>query len=405
MKRTSLLSLCVILLFTYCKKESGGNEENTKDTTVVVTIPEMSEVKSWLTDKSATDETASLFYQLKVSAKTKALFGHQDDTKRGVDNATTQWANEQQFIGVTNTKSDVKAVIGVYPAVYGHDFLHIANFANGAWYDYEGAIAKQLTIEAYNRGGVNTYAWHYANPVSKASFYWADSPVEAVSKILPGGSDNATFNASLKEVADYAKTLIGADGKLIPIIFRPFHEMDGNWFWWGAGHCTPEQYKALYQYTVTYLRDQLKVHNFLYAWSPDRNFTTESGYLTYYPGDAYVDLVGCDNYEDMKTGVAVSVAAQKLKIVSDYAIRKNKLAALTETGQINLTQSDWYTEKLLKVLISSKIEIAYALVWANTKDAYWTPYVGHAAAADFIKFKNNSYLIFGDKIPGLYKLK
>lgn len=404
-QRIALLFFCTILVFICCKKESSGKDGKDSDTTGVVKIPEMSEVKSWLTDKSATDETASLFYQLKMSARTNAFFGHQDDTKRGVDNATTQWANEKQFIGVSSTKSDVKAVTGAYPAVYGHDFLHIANFADGNWYDYEREVAKKLTVEAYNRGGINTYAWHYANPVSKASFYWTDSPVEAVSKILPGGSENATFNASLKEVADYAKTLIGADGKLIPVIFRPFHEMDGNWFWWGSGHCTPDQYKALYQYTVTYLRDQLQVHNFLYAWSPDRNFTTESGYLTYYPGDAYVDLVGCDNYEDMKTGVAVSVVAQKLKIVSDYAIKKNKLAALTETGLQNLTQSDWYTEKLLKVLTASKMEIAYALVWANTKDAYWTPYVGHAAEADFIKFKNNTYMLFGDKMPSMYKLK
>jgi mannan endo-1,4-beta-mannosidase len=371
---------------------------------ITVAAPTMATAKSWLVDKGATDETAALFYNLQKVAKTNVLFGHQDDTKRGVTNASGQWANEQQFSGVAFDKSDVKAITGAYPAVYGHDFLHIANFATGAWFDYEKSTARTLTIEAYNRGGINTYCWHYANPVSKASFYWADSPVEAVSKILPGGSENTTFNNSLKTIADYAKTLVGADGKLIPIIFRPFHEMDGNWFWWGNGHSTSAQYIALYQYTVTYLRDNLGVHNFIYAWSPDRNFTSEAQYMNYYPGDAYVDLLGTDNYEDMKSA-SPEVAASKFRIVSDYAKNHNKLAALTETGLQNVSKSDWFTQQLLKSLKSQGVEFAYALVWANTKDAYWTPFPGHPAAADLLKFKNDGYVLFGDKLPSMYQIK
>ncbi len=395
----------LVLVFSACKKGSTEPEVTPPVTTATDPPPPLATVKTWLTDKNATDETAALFYNLKQSAKSHVLFGHQDDTKRGVTNATTQWANEQQFTGVSTTQSDVKTLTGAYPAVYGHDFLQIANFTSGAWFDYEKSIARTLTIEAYNRGGVNTYCWHYANPVSKGSFYWADSPVEAVSKILPGGSENETFKASLKTVADYAKTLIGADGKLIPVIFRPFHEMDGNWFWWGNGHCTPAQYISLYQYTVTYLRDELGVHNFLFAWSPDRTFTTQTQYLNYYPGDNYVDLLGTDNYEDMKTGISPDVAAGKFRIVSDYAKSRNKLAALTETGLQNLTRSDWFTQQLLKSLKNQNLEFAYALLWANTKDAYWTPYAGHPAATDFVNFKNDGYVLFSDKMPSMYQIK
>ncbi len=194
---------------------------------------------------NATDQTAALFYNLKKVAKTNILFGHQDATKRGVTNASTQWANEQQFSGVPRDKSDVKDVTGAYPVVYGHDYIHIANFTNGNWYDYEAQIAKELTIDAYNRGGVNTYAWHYWNPVSQGDFYWDKSPVEAVSKIIPGGSHNSIYKASLKKVADFARSLIGADGKLVPVIFRPFHEFDGDWFWWGKAHSSVADYKTL----------------------------------------------------------------------------------------------------------------------------------------------------------------
>lgn len=402
------VAVAVVLLggSVSCAKQIGPGTGTPRpaDTVAVVrdTVPSLAAVRSWLVDKNATVETAALFYNLKKLSKTHVLFGHQDDTKRGVLQAGTQWANEQHLPPVARTQSDVKEVTGAYPAVYGHDFLHIANFTGGPWYDYERQLAHDLTVDAYNRGGVNTYAWHYANPVSGGSFYWSASPVEAVSRIVPGGSHHEVFKGSLRTIAGFARSLVGADGQLVPVIFRPFHEFDGDWFWWGRGHTTAEDYKTLFRFTVTFLRDSLGVRNFLYAWSPDRLFETEAQFLERYPGDAFVDLVGSDNYWDLRTGTAPSVAAAKLKIVSDYAARKNKLAALTETGLQNLPQPDWYTGQLLQVLQHQKLELAYALVWANTKEAYWTPYKGHPAEADFIRFKNNGYPLFGDKIPALY---
>ena len=414
-KQNRLLPILIFSVFTFfifsCKKSdpfapgvgsSGGGTSNPPTTDVV---PTYATIRSGLVDKASTEETAALWYNLKKISKTNILFGHQDDTKRGVTNASTQWANEQHLPSISRESSDVKEVTGSYPAVYGHDFLHIANFTDGAWFDYEAQIARDLTIDAYNRGGVNTYAWHYNNPVSKGSFYWNDSPVEAVSQILPGAAYNSVYKASLKEVADFAKSLIGADGKLVPVIFRPFHEFDGDWFWWGKAHTTAANYKALYQFTVTYLRDSLGVHNFIYAWSPDRNYNTESDFLERYPGDAYVDLVGADNYWDMRAGTSPTVAAGKMKIVSDYAKKNNKVAAMTETGLQNLTQTDWYSQMLQKVLQNQKLELAYVLVWANTKDAYWTPYKGHPSEGDFVKFKNEPYIMFGSEMPDMYKLK
>ncbi len=394
----------MLLAATYAGCKKGADQAPTfpEPATGVTTT---AVVRTSLVDKNATDETAALFYNLRRLAKTNLLFGHQDDTKRGLIDGATQWANEAQFTGISTLQSDVRSATGAYPIVYGHDFLQIANFSSGPWFDYEKSIAQKLTIEAYNRGGVNTYCWHYANPVSKGSFYWSDAPVPAVKEVLPGGSANATFQGSLKIIAEYAQSLIGADGKLIPVVFRPFHEMDGDWFWWGKGHCTPAEYIALYRYTVQYLRDELKVRNFLYAWSPDRSFTTTNEYLTYYPGNDFVDLVGIDDYEDFKANVSPETATAKFKIVSDYAKANNKLAALTETGLQNLSRKDWFTQQLLKSLKNQNIEFAYAMLWANTRDAYWTPYPGHPANPDFVAFKDDGFVLFSDKTPALYQIK
>ena len=399
------IALLIAIAFITCKKEDNWTIGGRGTTPPPDAVPSMATVKDWLVDKNATNETAALFYNLKKVAKTNVLFGHQDATKRGVTNATTQWANEEHLPAVSSEKSDVKEVTGSYPVVYGQDFLHIANFETGNWFNYEAQIAKRLTIEAYNRGGVSTFAWHYQNPVSQGSFYWSESPVIAVSKIIPGGSHHQVYKNSLNTIGDFAKSLIGADGKLVPVIFRPFHEFDGDWFWWGASHCSPAEYKTLFQFTVTCLRDSLNVRNFLYGWSPDKNFTSEAEYLERYPGDAFVDLVGVDNYGDLAPEVSNTVASSKLAIVSNYAKKANKIAALTETGLQNLTQTNWYTQKLLAVLQLNKVEIAYALVWANTKNAFWTPYAGHAAAPDFNLFKNSDYVMFGDEAPNMYQLK
>lgn len=381
-----------------CKKEAG-NAAGGPVTPATDTVPALATVKSWLVDKNATEQTAALFYGLKKTAKTNILFGHQDATKRGYG-----WANEEGQ-PYQPLKSDVKEVTGVYPAVYGWDFNFVAGNETGAWFNYENTKLQELVTGAYNRGGVNTFAWHYQNPVSGGSFYWNSSPVPAVNKIIPGGTHHAVFKNDLKKIAVFAKSLIGADGKLVPLIFRPFHEFDGDWFWWGKAHCTADEYKTLYQFTVSYLRDSLNVRNFLYAWSPDRNFTSQTTLLERFPGNAFVDVVGTDNYEDLKSGVPVMVASGKLKLISDYAKANNKIAALTETGLNKVSQTDWYTTTLLKVLTAQKLELSYVLVWANRNDSYWTPYVGHPAAQDFILFKNNGYVLFGDQLPKLYQLK
>lgn len=118
--------------------------------------------------------------------------------------------------------------------------------------------------------------------------------------ILPGGQNHERYKKDLRKVAEFSSSLRDDDGKLIPFIFRPFHEFDGEWFWWGAAYNEPEEFKDLWRFTVHYLRDILNVHNMLYAFSPDIKFDSREDYLLRYPGDDYVDILGFDDYEDFK---------------------------------------------------------------------------------------------------------
>lgn len=89
--------------------------------------------------------------------------------------------------------------------------------------------------------------------------------------------------------------LKAADGTLAPVLFRPFHEHTGSGFWWGEAQCTPDEYRALWRFTVEYLRDVKRVHNLLYVYSPDLYRDAEH-YMERYPGDEWVDVLGLDAY-------------------------------------------------------------------------------------------------------------
>ena len=113
-----------------------------------------------------------------------------------------------------------------------------------------------------------------------------------MNQILPGGAYNPQFTAFLDLVAEYAEQVDG------PVLFRPFHENTGSWFWWGKAFCDAETYKSVFKYTVEYLRDIKDVHNLLYVYGPGSEATTMQEYEERYPGDEFVDMVGFDTYDD-----------------------------------------------------------------------------------------------------------
>lgn len=349
-----------------------------------------------LIDNNATSETKNLFKNLDKLAESHTLFGHQHATEYGHG-----WRGDAD-------RSDVKSVTGSHPAVIGVDIM---GFTVGTPEDIAAnkEQVRKNVVDTYNRGGVTTVAWHFANPVSGGGFYWTDTvSLPAVKYIIPGGEAHEKYKEILDGVADWAQSLVGADGKLVPVIFRPFHEFDGGWFWWGATHCTKEEFVSLWRFTVTYLRDTRGVHNFIYAFSPDNRFETEEKYLERYPGDEYVDMVGMDNYGDMGRNQQydIPLASKKLKIVSDYAIKAGKLAAFTETGLESIPNATWWTETLLKTMKTGDMKLCYVLVWRNDQNSpthYYAPFPSHTSVPDFIKFYDDPYTLFETDLKGIYE--
>ena len=349
-----------------------------------------------LIDPAATKETKALARNLFRLSKDRILFGHQHATQYGHG-----WSGD-------NDRSDVKSVTGSHPAVIGVDFSGLSGRPDSLVEREKYALRKTIA-DTYDRGGVTTVAWHFNNPVSATNFYWNDSTaVAAVKNIIPGGTHHTKYKSILRVIADLALSIKGKDGKTVPVIFRPFHEFDGDWFWWGKAHCTREEFISLWRFTVSYLRDSLHVHNFIYAFSPDNRFDSEEVYLDRYPGDQWLDLLGVDNYGDFGRDGHYDVDAgiKKLQIVSDYAIKKGKLAAFTETGLESIPNPTWWTETLLKALRSDGLRLCYVLVWRNdirSPTHFYAPFPGQVSEADFIKFYNDPYTLFEKDLKKIYK--
>jgi mannan endo-1,4-beta-mannosidase len=346
-------------------------------------------------DKKATAETVALFQNLMKLSEKHTLFGHQHATEYG-----RGWSGDED-------RSDVKSVCGSHPAVIGVDISGLTG-RPAEEIEKEKSRLQKTVVDMYNRGGVTTVAWHFINPVSEGGFYWKDGVSKpAVKYLIPGGEAHDKYKEILKTIADWAHSLKGADSTLAPVIFRPYHEFDGDWFWWGKSHCTKAEFVALWQFTVSYLRDTLGVHNFIYAFSPDNRFLTEAEFLDRYPGNKWVDLVGMDNYGDMgRDKYAPETAAKKLKIISDFALKSGKLAAFTETGLESIPNPEWWTGTLQKVMQMHPMNLCYVLVWRNdvrSPTHYYAPVPGHVCVPDFMKFYNDTYTLFLNDLKDIYR--
>lgn len=351
-----------------------------------------------LVDKYANRGTKALYRNLQNLTGKHILFGHQHATEYGHG-----WQN-------IDDKSDVQLVTGSHPAVIGADFSGITNtrLPDSVTDKLKESLRKTIAA-TYNRGGITTVAWHFSNPLSGGGFNWNDSvSVPAVKFLIPGGSSHQQYKNILKIIASFAASVKGNDGQPVPMIFRPYHEFDGNWFWWGKSHCTREEFITLWQFTVGYLRDSLGVHNFIYAFSPDCLFSSEATYLERYPGNEWVDILGMDDYADFGRNGRYDTAAgiQKLKIITALAEKNKKLAAFTETGLESIPDTAWWTGVLLKALKTPSVKLCYVLVWRNDARSathFYAPFPGQLSVPDFLLFYNDPFTWFEKDLPAMYK--
>ncbi|MFI5240327.1 MAG: glycosyl hydrolase [Candidatus Saccharimonadia bacterium] len=224
----------------------------------------------------------------------------------------------------------ITTATGKTPSIIGYDFFWdysgSASCNSGAprsnnWQDIaDDAVAKAQV------GHIIEISFHLDNPENACAY--SNRTIDS-SIFTSGTIGNTNLNASLNnEVSAFTQL----QNNHIPVLFRPYHEMNGNWFWWGSQSWYPQ----LWQYTFNYLTSH-GVHNLIYVYSPNL-----SADMTHYPGNNYVDVVGVDTYS------ATPNDGQWITAQQSYAqSTPGKPFAISEFGFANPPAANTYDNSVL----------------------------------------------------------
>lgn len=311
----------------------------------------------------------------------KIMYGHQDDLMYGHSWKLADDAEEY-------VRSDVKEVAGAYPAVYGMDLggIELGNEANLDKNKFNHMRAS--AVAHHERGGVVTFSWHPRNPLTGGDS-WDVTSDQVVASILPGGEKHEYFMTWLEKAADFIESIKTSEGEAVPVIWRPWHEHTGSWFWWGQKLCTTEQYKSLWKMTYDYMMKDRGLTNIIWAYSPGAGGLDAEVFAERYPGDDMVDMVGFDCYQYGSDEQYMANMKNALDVTEAFAREHGKLMAVTETGYEGIKKRQWWTEVLYPAI--KDYPVSYVLTWRNACEEhmqhhFYAPFPGHESAEDFKTF-------------------
>lgn len=189
---------------------------------------------------------------------------------------------------------------GKYPALYGEDF----GFSGGE--DKDSTEARpELIAEAkrqYENGAVVTLTWHAVRPTEDEPVTFRDSvqghltDFEWSELLTPGTELYNRWCAQVDVIAGFLKQLQAAH---VPVLFRPYHEMNGGWFWWG-GRPGKNGSQALYRQLFDRFVNHHKLNNLIWVWNINAPSNPAMAIKDYFPGSEYADMLTEDIYSEFQ---------------------------------------------------------------------------------------------------------
>ena len=234
-------------------------------------------------------------------------------------------SGEHNYNHQLNTYSDsVKAITRKYPALWGTDFI-----LSG-----KNDLGQQIVDESIKKsreGYLVSLMWHQGRPIDEPPYGWKESvqgkltSAQWTELTTPGTALNEKWVAQIDVIAGYLKQLQEAH---VPVLWRPYHEMNGVWFWWGdkkGPNGVAKLWKMMYDRYTNYHH----LNNLIWVWGANsiRDIPKDQAYhySYYYPGASYVDILGADVYH---FDYEQNDYEELLKLAN------GKLIALTENGEL-----------------------------------------------------------------------
>ncbi|WP_165864788.1 glycosyl hydrolase [Rufibacter latericius] len=276
------------------------------------TIPLPAKPPKTLTDANATASTKNLFSYLVDIYGTKVL-------------AAQQETNELQEMDYVRTHS------GKDPAIGSFDLIEYSPSRIQFGSNPTGFSEKAIQWAQKDQGrGIISLMWHWNAPTdlinqSPDKLWWSGFYTRATTfnfATALADKNGANYQLLLRDIDAIAVELKKFQAQDIPVLWRPLHEAAGGWFWWGAQGAAP--FRELWQLMYDRLTNHHQLHNLIWV------YTAERGKPDWYPGDAYVDIVGIDIYEN--TAVASNLSGQWTELQNLF--NGKKLVTLSETGNL-----------------------------------------------------------------------
>ncbi len=193
----------------------------------------------------------------------------------------------------------VKSITGVYPAIWGSDMLPLGKGERDT-----GQEVVDEAIHQYEKGSIITLMYHQVKPFDHDSLGFQHSVKGRVTDeqwqeiITPGTPYNTMLIEKIDKVAGYLKQL---QERNIPVLWRPYHEMNGIWFWYGDRK-GEDGFAKLWKIMYDRYVDYHKLNNLIWVWNANgpRDWENDQAYdyQLYYPGDEYVDILAADIYKN-----------------------------------------------------------------------------------------------------------
>jgi hypothetical protein len=213
----------------------------------------------------------------------------------------------------------LKHTTGKLPALLAMDLSGYTGPARG--HDTNHTLARHAIDWYQNRHGIVEFCWHWRAPMNEPAFYTKDTTFDLARGVTEGTPENEALLRDLDKIAGELEVLRDAH---VPVLWRPLHEANGRWFWWGAKG--PEPLGKLWRLMFENFTAKHKLNNLIWVFSPG----AETDLADWYPGDAYVDIIGQDHYPmDGNHGTAKDVFDE----LTAFG-RGQKLIALGENGAI-----------------------------------------------------------------------
>jgi len=334
------------------------------------------------------DSSNILFEKIHKPIKTiKTLFGHHEGMLYGI-----KWKE-------LDNMSDTKLAIGKHPKLSGYELSGIEKNApkniNGIPFD----IIKKSIKENYNKNGVSIFTWHMDNPFNDGDS-WNVNNVD-LNELLPGGKYHEKYKKNMNSFVKFMKSLEIGDFK-DKILFRPFHEANGKWFWWGQlSYNNDEAFRKLWMWTNRYIKSFPKLKDLQFVYSTDRVKTKEEYLSRCVLNEDVVDLLAFDSYQvdDAEKDSFKNALSLSCSIIAEIAEENGLPYAISEIGYDQIPDKNWWTETLEPMI--NEYNFKFVMLWRNAgyltktqKYHYYIPFKGDISYNNFVDFAKNSKLVW-----------